>query len=547
VARRVDAPIGVALAFSLLILLIQISLHLSGMSGLFPGATAGPQTGIGILYNLPDSLSYASWAAQARLGHLTFSDLFTTEPHSSALFNLYFLLIGFLSRILGIDPLTVMQFSSLLLGPLSVFAVLSIARQLKFDTASQVLSIVFVFLGAGLSGLFILLDAYGLPSLHYGSDAYYLDLFPLPNLAFYPYHAVTFVLLALIVLVSIKVLTAEGGPGPGRRALLLGALFLIVGFIRPYEAVTLALVFNLTALFGTVTGRGVPLGKTLKVCAIVDVLAFPPVAYAAFVATRPVWRSFAETSMIFETAGAVGFLKGFAVLWGLGALGLAFAIADRKRDLSFVAGWAIVSTALLLLSPHYGTKFAGCGALADGLLAAYGIERLLHEGAARGWRGAAQGFVVCTIGVMVLTPVAVFANAFKLGVPRVDSELLAAGKRIRELEGTSIPVVLTDPVAGAVLPGLFGERVYAGHWSLTPGFRRKAEQLKKAGIDPAGSGDASYDRALLSELVRASGANYLLLQRSAPAAQALATYSLSPPVFEGERWIAVSAARWSCP
>src|SRR5262249_16072818 len=158
--------------------------------------TAMPQTSIGVLYNLPDSLSYASWAAQAKLGYLTFSDLFTTEPHSRALFNLYFLCVGFLSRILGIDPLAVMQFSSLLLGPMSVFAVVLVARELKFAATGQILSIIFVFLGAGLSGLFILFDAYGLPSPHYGVDAYYLDLFPLPNLAFYPYHAATFVLLA---------------------------------------------------------------------------------------------------------------------------------------------------------------------------------------------------------------------------------------------------------------------------------------------------------------------------------------------------------------
>jgi hypothetical protein len=233
-------------------------------------------------------------------------------------------------------------------------------------------------------------------------------------------------------------------------------------------------------------------------------------------------------------------------LWALGGLGLAFAIADRRRDLSFVAGWAIAGAALLLLSPHYGSKFAGCSALPDGLLAAYGIERLLHECSARGWRRAAQGLVLCTIGVMILTPVAVFTNAFKLGVPRIDGEVLAAGKRIRGLEGTSIPVVLTDPEAGSVLAGLFGERVYAGHWSLTPGFRRKTEQLKKAGVDPASSGDSSYDRALLAGLLRASRADYLLLSRNAPAAQALATCSQSPPVFAGERWIAVSAARWSC-
>ena len=260
--RRIDAPVGVAILFSSLLPLIQISLHVVAKSRLVTGDPAAQQTGIGVLYNLPDALSYASWAAQAKLGYVTFVDLFTTEVHTRALFNLYFLIVGFLSRVIGIDPLSLMEISSFALGPLSIFAILLIARGLKFDASAQVTSLVFVLLGSGLSGLMIMLETLGLPLLRPGADAYYLDLFPLTSLVFYPYHAATFVLLALIVLVSIRIFAASDGPVPAGRATLLGALFLITGLVRPYEAVTLALVFNLTALFGIVANRGANLRQT---------------------------------------------------------------------------------------------------------------------------------------------------------------------------------------------------------------------------------------------------------------------------------------------
>jgi hypothetical protein len=491
-------------------------------------------------------LSYSSWAAQARLGHFTFGDLFTTEAHPEALFNLYFLAIGWLSRIVGLEPLHLMAISSFVLAPVAVFAILRIARELDFDRFGQVLSLLFVLLGSGPSGLLILLDAHGLQPLSPGADGYYLDLFPLASLVFYPYHASTFVLLALVVLKSSRLFAAADKPGAARRATLLGLLFLITGFVRPYEAVTLAAVFNLTALFEIFAIRRAPFGRIAATCCIVDLLAIPPIAYAAFMATRPVWGSFAEYSMIFETGGIGSFLKGFAILWAFAGLGLVFAIRDRNRALSFVACWAIASAALLLLSPSYGTKFAGGIVLPNGLLAAYGISRLLQERATPARRRTIWRIAGCAIGVMALTPLVDFVDVLQVGAPKKDTELLAAGRRIREFEGTRIPVVLTDPDAGSVLAGLLGERVYAGHWSLTLGYRKKSQELKRAGVDASAGSAASYDRSLLAELVRDSHADYVLLSRSAPAAPSIAACSPAKPIFESGRWIAVSTKGWAC-
>jgi hypothetical protein len=105
---------------------------------------------------------------------------------------------------------------------------------------------------------------------------------------------------------------------------------------------------------------------------------------------------------------------------------------------------------------------------------------------------------------------------------------------------------LTDPDAGGVLAGLFGERVYAGHWSLTPGFRKKSEQLKNAGIEAAVPGNSGYDPSLLAGLIRDSRSDYVLLRRTAPAAQSIAACSPAKPVYEGERWIAVDTKGWAC-
>ena len=108
-----------------------------------------------------------------------------------------------------------------------------------------------------------------------------------------------------------------------------------------------------------------------------------------------------------------------------------------------------------------------------------------------------------------------------------------------------MPVVLTDLYAGALLPGLFGARVYAGHWSLTPHFDEKSNVLKRAGLEA--SVEAVYDRSSLADLVRDTKADYILLKRTTPAAESIGKCTHSEPAFTGQRWIAVNTSGWSCP
>jgi hypothetical protein len=49
--------------------------------------------------------------------------------------------------------------------------------------------------------------------------------------------------------------------------------------------------------------------------------------------------------------------------------------------------------------------------------------------------------------------------------------------------------VLCDVQTGGLLPGLYGCQVFAGHWSLTPDFHRRAAMLYDVGLTPPESRD----------------------------------------------------------
>lgn len=59
----------------------------------------------GLQYNFDDHMVYAAWMKQAAQGHLTFQNLFTADPQPGLTLHLYFLVLGWISKFLGI-PLT---------------------------------------------------------------------------------------------------------------------------------------------------------------------------------------------------------------------------------------------------------------------------------------------------------------------------------------------------------------------------------------------------------------------------------------------------------
>jgi arabinosyltransferase C len=60
---------------------------------------------LGIQYNLDDHMVYAGWMKQAMEGHLTFENRFTTDQQPGLTLHLYFLVLGWIAKVLGI-PIT---------------------------------------------------------------------------------------------------------------------------------------------------------------------------------------------------------------------------------------------------------------------------------------------------------------------------------------------------------------------------------------------------------------------------------------------------------
>jgi len=111
-----------------------------------PGSTY-----LGIQYNLDDHMVYAAWMRQAMDGRLLFDNRFTTDPQPGLTIHLYYLVLGWIAKLLGI-ALT-MALARIALSVAFVFLLYKLVRRICPDIYTTKLAMSLVVVGAGTGAL----------------------------------------------------------------------------------------------------------------------------------------------------------------------------------------------------------------------------------------------------------------------------------------------------------------------------------------------------------------------------------------------------------
>jgi hypothetical protein len=249
-------------------------------------------------------------------------------------------------------------------------------------------------------------------------------------------------------------------------------------------------------------------------------------AYNFWVASQPVWADFAQASLSLRR-DRVYWLIGYGLLLGPALAGAWRLLREDATHRLAWAGWASLGLFVLLLAINTERTRIVNGAqlpvaLAAGLGAAWWLARLRRS---EGRRRLALAAATAAYGLLLVsTDVAAVAGGF--GSRTVDGSLYLAAKHAQDAsaEAGAPAVVLCDYETGALLPGLLGIRVFAGHWALTPDFAKRRDRLAEAGLDPEWTertGVATRDGALPA-LLHESGAGWVLVRRDQPGAAAVA-------------------------
>ncbi len=256
-----------------------------------------------ILFNSDDHGVYFAWMRQARDGHFLFRNLFTTEPQRGVYFHLYFLLLGWLSRVPGLDIPLAYHLGRLFFGGLTLVLVYRLAA---FATES-VFARKCAFWTVALSGGFGWLIWTDKPHPSFPVDVWQPEALTFPSLYTNGLFCVS---LALMLGVVICLLLAERHGA--KWAIGAGLCGLALGNIHSYDVIHLTLVWVMYLGGRWVVDGRLP-AKAFQMAVIAAVVAAPSVAYMAWLyLTEPVFKARADTATWSQLP--TGYVLGYGLL-----------------------------------------------------------------------------------------------------------------------------------------------------------------------------------------------------------------------------------------
>ena len=285
-----------------------------------------------MLHNIDDSAVYLSWMKQVAQGQFFQENRFCIEPQKSVLFNIWFLILGTLSKVTG-GPLAYHVGRLVGVGGL-VFAIARLAQSIFKDANHQRLAIVFTCLASGFGYLF------GGFSTVRGFTGQPIDLFQ-PEISVFQvsvYSPLFAPALALIVVAVSSWIRAESSHLT-KDAIVAGIATALLGNIHSYDVLHVMLAVICIRVTSDAIQRRFDLHAWLLAIGA-GVIALPTTAWV-FYATRvdPLFAARADTDT--RTAAIHWVLIGFGIALPLAIVAVVNAIKARDLPKLYLAAWFV--------------------------------------------------------------------------------------------------------------------------------------------------------------------------------------------------------------
>jgi hypothetical protein len=432
----------------------------------------------GLLYNSDDHGVYFAWMRQAESGRLLFRNLFTTEPQRGVYFHLYFLLLGWLARLPGIEIPIAYHLGRVLFGTVTLVLVYRLATLFTADIFTRRCMFWVTALSGGL-GWTVWRDR---ASVTLPVDVWQPEALTFASLYTNGLFCVS---LALMLGVVICLLVAETR-GP-RWAVAAGLCGLLLGNVHSYDVIHLTAAWTAYLLLRWIVGNRFP-ARELRLALLAALVASPSVAYMAWLyLAEPVFKARADTATWSPAPHLylIGYgllvplaIQGGVLLWRDGPPGVKDPGGHPLRTL-LPMGWAAAGILIAYAPFAFQRKMVMGEHLPLGLLAGIAVACLSRRAAGRLSRPRLAGAIAALITVLlsvssILYVVRDVRVAFTDGVTSTGTHpvywpkgTIAAFEWARRHTDPG-SALLTWPMTGVLGPSYAGRAVYAGHWGETP-------------------------------------------------------------------------------
>jgi len=449
--------------------IILLALGLSSLPYLIGWAVAPPGTRfMGLTYNIDDAYVYLSWTRQAADGHLFIRNQFATEPQHMLQFNVFFLILGWLSRLLHLPLIAAYHVARLLMGAMLLWMVYKFSGLFFKKDAHRLSLVAIVAFSSGIGWVFGKAAGQAFSVDRWQPEAItFLSLYLNP----------LFLCAQTLMLATLYFLLRCRSSGRTSHAALAGVCGLLLANIHTYDVVTVAAVWVAFRIASTILEREVN-GRLLLQTLLAAVIASPALLYQLrLYQVEEVFRLRANTPTLSPAPWA--FWGGYGIILILAVVGLPIA-CKLKRNALLPATWALLGFLLPYLNVSQQRKLVMGLHIPLAILAVYALVWLSD-------RRRVSMTLLTLLALLLTIPtnlwflrrdidwLLVNQTATQMHRPYLTDDELAG---MKWLESHTRPTdsVLAFPDIACRLPALTGNRTYVGHWSETPDFGRKLRE-----------------------------------------------------------------------
>jgi hypothetical protein len=436
-----------------------------------------------------DPVDYHSHLAkmwQGYRGQWRYRLLFTPEDHAGVFVQTFYVALGHLARLFGLDlPLT-FQLARVAFG----FAMLLLVYRFmaRFIARVRTRRVAFL-LATTASGLGWLTEAVAptpaggvSPMDFWLSDGFtYLALLTSPHFC---------AAIGLLLFVFLLLLRRSQGPALGAGALAVGAS-LVLGMIHPYAMLLADLLPVLYWAAEWLRTRRVA-WRGLAAVAAMGVAQLPLLVYDLWVFRQPVFAAWSAQNVTLSPPLTV-YLWGYGLLLALGVVGAAAWIRRRAWRVAFPLLWIGLAAVLAYVPWNLQRRFLEGVQVPLGLLAGVGLAEGLLPLCGRRmrvrWCRLGMALVVALTPMSNLYWTAGLTWAAAVGAPSLfrSADLLAAVDWLGTHSAWD-ETVLSGFDTGNLIPARIGHRVVLGHWMETVDYAEKRAAVTR--FYDAGTPDA---------------------------------------------------------
>jgi len=452
-----------------------------------------------------DTATYWSWMQQARAGRFFFEDLYTSEDHPRDYVNVFFWILGGITRLSRAGVPFVYAASRPLVGAVVLWLLWRAATVLFAKPWEQLAFYLMALLPGGFEGLFCFLERNrGLG--HVSSPGWWIpEMNTFFSLVLFPHFLAGFAVMIAIFLLMLRA-WREGARG-GRLAIGAGLLLCALTFFHPYDTVTMLAVLWSAPVAFAIAERRLPRAE-IAATAVATAVWLPSLVYNWLLFLgNPAMRAWdLQNLMDTPEPGRLAFAFGIA-----GALAIVALAGIRRmtRPQLAMAAWFVSSLVLIHLPLRFQRRMIGgiqfpIAALAVFTLATWVVPAVLRL--LRGHRLVPANGLPVLGAVLLLGSVQWLTPFYLLDIEKAQERRVAFPCWIRRSESDALrwirnhtpqdAVVLGSYEMGNYVPAFAIRRCVLGHYGLTIDAKTKREEVARFF-----SGDAADD-AWRRDLVR---------------------------------------------